>query len=671
MSHRWFVLSATRGLDERQQPTTDGAQGLALEAENLGFGQAGALVMRLGLADQDLTGSGITGTVEWIGKHVTNAGVEEFWAAGNNSGTAVLARRVSGTWSSVSFSDTVTVANLRYMQGATLNGFFALMYDSDVNRAHVWDGTALRRMGLDVSGVGSVANTGAGAYAATARRYRYAQRIKSGTTILAQSELSAAVSFTPSGGGTAARHTKPTTVDSATHWVIYGLISTSGDTYDLYEEIAEVAIGTTTYDDSVDPVNYSGEFPPPLGSNVPPPSAKYVTEDGERFFFAGAWESSGTASQTQPATNVVWFTPPLGASTYGDSERIPDTDDTFNGKRIGNGGPLTAVAGPVDGLLYALKADSVHKLAPTGDETNPYRARRMTDACGAIDQRTVLVAENGEGVPCIYFASRTAVYQIVGGQIRELSEPIRRDLRLANFSAALSLLGWDPLEKTLLAQTRATGTAEVGQYHQFLYDVASDRWTGASFGTFQAGWVLGRSILGVNTKLTVQSFIRTAVTALDEDGIPRLMLGGQDPDAAGTITAFGAQGGADVSTPYTARLRLRLPLGSTTGQCFDVGAPTVVYRNPIGTDVVTTTLTVTYVRDDGEMVSASTTLVATGTDDPLGNLRVTLEGLAMGDLFVLDLRLQVSCSASFGAATVPVAIDSIWVPVTLRQELAA
>ena len=671
-AHHWHVLAATKGLDQRQQPTTDGAQGYALEAENLGFGQAGALVMRLGSAMQSLASSGITGVVEWMGKFVTNAGVEERWAASNNAGTANLARRASGSWNSVSFSDTVAVADLRYMSAAALNGLYAVCYNSDVNRAHVWDGTALRRMGIDKPAAPTAADLGSGAGAIAARMYRIQYLIVSGSDIVAASELSSASSpITPVGADTI-RVTKSTTVDSATHWRVYA-IAGSTDTYDLYKLISgNIVVATTTYDDTVDPAAYSGDAPAELGQNIPPPSAKYVIEDGERFIFAGAHEASGTATQTAPKQNRVWYTPPLGAADIGDSERIPSTATQKNRIDIGDAGPITGLA-LLEGIVYVFKADSVWKLLPTGDLTRPYRRRRMTNGTGAIDQRCVLMAENSEGVPCIYFASRTGVYQILGGAIRDVSEAARRDLRLNAFSAAASLLGWQPHEKTLYVQT-AHGTAPaVGQYRQFIFDVAQEKWSGASYGPYQAGWILGRSVLGVDTTLTDQSFVRCALTALDDDGIPRLLLGGQtsDPDAEGSILSYGAQGGLDGTHAFTARGRWRLPLGVKEGRQFTVYAPTVVYRNPVGSESVTTTLTLTYRNDAGLESSDAVTLTATDANDPLGQQRVTVEGMTLADCFVVDVRVQVACNAAFEASTVPVAIDAIWVPYELKQEVAA
>jgi hypothetical protein len=671
MALKFLPLTATKGLDERQQPTTDGAEGFALESENVAFGQSGALVMRLGMKTQALTSSGITGIVEWLGKFVTNAGVEELWACSNNAGTANLARRVNGVWSTVTFSDTVNVSNLRYMQGVSLNGKFFLAYDSNVNRLHVWDGTALRRAGILKPSAPTVADTGSGSYGANARRYRVMFSIISGSDVVAQSELSDATnSFTPSGSGTAARVTKPTTPDSATHWAVYA-ISGATDTYALYKNISgNIAVGTTTYDDSVTPASYTGDNPAAIGEYLPPPGCKFLATDGAHLFMAGSWESSASTGETEIKQNRVWFTPALGASDLGDEERVPHSDDRWNKIDCGDAGPITAITAPLDGRPYALKADSTGVLAPTGDTEAPYKYLLLTPAAGAIHQRSVVFSENGEGVPCIYFAARTAVYQIVNGAIREVSEAIRRDLRLSNFSAANSFLAWDPIEKTLVAQTSTAVIGMAGQYVQFGYDVASDRWTGLSFGAVGGGWILGRSLLGQDTVLFNSGEVRCAVTAQDSSGVPRFQVGGVSTSSAGVIYAYGAQGGIDGSTPFTTRVRFRLPVALAQGRSVTLLAPTVIYRNPIGSAVSVGTMGISYISDDGREASTTVTLTATSADDPLGQQRVTVEGLQLADTLVVDVRLSLYYSASF-TATVPPAIDAVIVPWSMDAEVAA
>lgn len=667
----WLPLTASMGLDQRMQPTTDGAQSYLLEANNLSFAQAGFFVVRLGMASVTLTSSGITGVAEWLGRHVPNSGTEELWANSNNSGTANLARRSAGTWATVTYSDTVTVADLRYHHGVTHNGKFFLAYNSDVNRLHVWDGTALRRAGISKPSAPTVANTGSGTYAATARRYRVQFYIQSGTDVIASSELSDAVSFTPSGSGTHARVTKPTTPDSATHWAVYGLISTAGDTYTLYEKISSnIAVGTTTYDDNVDPASYNGDFPPTLGRFIPPPSCKYLASDGAHLILAGAWESSGSAGETTPKANRVWFSAPLGTTDQGDDESIPQTTSFNLYLDVGDAGPVTGLAGPIYGDVYVFKTDSVYKLIPTGDAETPFRALLITDAIGAVDQRVICKAENGEGNPTIYFASRTGVYTITSGGVQELSEPIRRDLRVTTFTAAASWLAFDPLEKTLIAYVTSSAPTTQGRYSVFGLDVATARWTGLSFGTAGFGWILGTSRLGIDTTLgAAGTVIRAALTAQDANGVPRLHVAGQNYNAAGVILAYGGQGGRDGSDGYGAALRLRLVLGLPEGRFARLGAPTVFYRNPVGAAAANTILNLFYIREDGYTAQHSVTLTSTAANDPMDRQYRTFEDLQLADTLSPDVYLVLGSSGSF-ATTVPVAIDTVLVPYEIQEPLA-
>jgi hypothetical protein len=374
------------------------------------------------LAAVSLT-SGPSEQIRHLHVHVTST-AEELWAF---SGTTVAAvhRYVSGTWSTVTGTwDTPTSASTFNPFAASFNNKLYLAFDNAENRLHVWDGTTVRRVGILKSDAPTVANTGAGAYAATARYYRVAWRLKSGSTVLATSELSDAVSFTPSGAGTAARVTKPTTPDSATHWVVYGLLGSVGDTYDLYEELTEIAVGTTTYDDSTNPSSYDGDAPMKLGINVPPPSCRYLLATDNRILMAGVFETSADTGETDPLNDRVYFTRVLGTSDQGDDESIPNTSEQKNWVDVGrnDGDDIVGLAGPVDGIVYVFKRRSIWRLVPTSVDTAPYRAERVTPALGArtvlvthtghFNQRNIVTAEDDFGQPVIYFTTLVGAYRI-------------------------------------------------------------------------------------------------------------------------------------------------------------------------------------------------------------------------------------------------------------------
>lgn len=657
-----WALGPTSGLSQRGF-ALDG-EGSILEADNLNFLTDAFCSMRNAFTDEDLTGSGLTGEILWLGRHVTNDGDEEIWGASNNSGTVACARKAGGVWSSVTLIDTPVAGNLSEMSSITFNGKLYLAYKSAENRLHLWDGTQVRRVGLIASGVGSVANTGVGAYAATARYYRFSQRIKVGSDIQAESELSAAVSFTPSGAGSAARITKPTTVDSATHWVVYGLIGSSGDTYDLYEEIAEVAIGTSTYDDSTAPASYDGDAPPVLDSNIPPPSAKYLATDGSRVILAGAWETSSSAGQTAPASNRVWFTRTLGATDVGDDEAIPDG----LWLNIGDAGPVTGL-GRTYTDVYVFKLGSVHKLIPTQDPEGPFSRVLISENYGAVGQRCIANGETEDGFSALYFADDHAVYRLAYGAVVPYSEPVGRDMRSQPITADGSLLAYDPFRRVLLIQISNAATGVIGSYSAFITDAVKKRWSGFSLGGMTSGWQLGSSMLGTSTILAGGSAtIRAAVVAQASDGTLRLFVGGQNDSEDGVLRAWGKRNALDGDVAFTTKVRARKTFGP--GKKVTIWNPVLYYRNPQGDTSGTLSCTVSYVRNYSEETNPQTfTLDTTQDDNGITVKEKVLESVGAGDVSVLDVVISMTYSGTAFDSVVTPTIDALVVPYKVQESV--
>ncbi len=341
----------------------------------------------------------------------------ELWAF-----TASTAHRyASASWSTVTLIDTPAASTIPV--GVTLNNKFFLCYNSGSNRLHLWDGSAVRRVGLGVPSAPTAANSGVGgAYAATARYYRVSFRIKSGSDVVCESELSPAVSFTPDGTKDAAVVTKPTTVDSATHWVVWGLIGSSGDTYDLYEELSEIVVATTTYSDSTAPASYAGDAPASLGMHIPPPSAKFIVTDGNRLVMAGAYESSASTGETVPKNSRVWFTRVLGASDNGDDETIPNVFGVqTNWIDVGeNDGDVILGLAAVESVVYVFKSQHIYVMEPTSIDTAPYRVRLLAKGMGlvyggSLPHRTIVVSRDA-----VYFNTRLGMHRILGGVIERV-----------------------------------------------------------------------------------------------------------------------------------------------------------------------------------------------------------------------------------------------------------
>lgn len=639
------------------------AEAAVLEADNLGYLTDAFVSMRNSFTDESLTSAGFTGEIQWIGRHVTNDGVEELWAAAYNAGTVACARRVAGVWTPVTLIDTPNPDKLTQMHSVTFNGKLFLAYDSAVNRLHVWDGTSVRRVGLIVSGQGSAANTGAGAYAATARQYRFSQRIKVGTDIVAESELSAALSFTPSGAGTAARITGPTAVDSATHWVLYGLISSAGDVYDLYEELAETALGAT-YDDSTAPASYDGDAPPVLNSNIPPPSAKCLATDSTRLIMGGAWESSGTAGQTTPAGNRVWFTRALAATDVGDDESVP------NGLwlNIGDAGPVTAL-GTIYTDVYTFKAGSVHKLIPTQDPDGPFSRVLISENFGAVGQRVIANGETEDGFSAIYFADDHAVYRLAYGAVLPFSEPVGRDMRAQSITADASVLAYDPYRRVLLIQISNTATSVIGSYSAFTSDAVKKRWTGFSLGGATSGWTLGSSMLGTSTILAgINATIRGAVVATASDGSSlQLYVCGKDDAGVSQLRSWGNQCGLDGDIAFTAKARARRTFGPGK-YASNVDYPVIYYRNPQGDTAGTLTCSVSMVKNyNEETMTQSFTLDTTQDDNGITIKSKKLESLSFGEAEVLDCVVSLTYSGTAFTSVVTPTIDAIIVPYKVQE----
>lgn len=341
----------------------------------------------------------------------------------NNGGSIEVDMYDGSAWTSIGVGD--GFVDGRNVSAVSLNGVAYLAYASGVNRLHALDSgsTTIRRVGLTMPGAGpTVANTGVGAYAATLRFYKVSYTVVSGGVILRRSELSVAVSFTPSGAGTAARVTKPASIgEGETHWELWG--SSNNQTYVL---LATTIVGTTTFDDSTVPASYTGEAPPLVGANLPPPSAKWLVADGPRIVMGGAYETSAGAG-TDPKQNRVWFTPVLGSSGVGDLERVPVTVDQSNYLDLGeNGdaGPLTGAGGPLDGVVWVFQRDAITALQQTGDSTAPYTRRQLTDAVGSLNHFGICSTEDGEGNPALSFISRFGPYRLGRMGLESLTAPV-------------------------------------------------------------------------------------------------------------------------------------------------------------------------------------------------------------------------------------------------------
>jgi len=437
-----FVLDKCLGAIETVEPARV-PDGYAVSATNVELSAWSAMVPRAGTEALSMT-SGPTGSIYNMFSERTTIGSDVLWTF---SGNPLQVHKWSGAWTSTAISDTPALGANNYPQAVACayNGKVFLAYNSDKNRLHVWDGSSIRRVGLTAPSAPTVADTGAGTYAATQRYYKVRMYIVSGSTTVASSELSASVSFTPSGGGTAARITKPTTVDSATHWQVYG----STDDLNYYEIGPKVAVGTTTADDTTTPSNYStGTIAPEAGLFVPPPSAKVLATNGERLFMAGSYETSAGSGETTPANRRIWFTRPLGATDAGDDEAITQTTASRYYLDVDNddGSPISALVSTVDGAIYAFTSSSIWRLIDTGQAESPIRAERVVSGAGATNQNLVTV-DTTTNSATIYFASSDGPYRYsANGGLEYLGADVKTEVTTVGSLARwlMQAVGFDP-----------------------------------------------------------------------------------------------------------------------------------------------------------------------------------------------------------------------------------
>lgn len=375
-------------------------------------------------------GTAFSSGMQSLFRHVPGADetAAELWGI-DGAGTPIVKRMTGGTsFANVTLDDAIATKP-QDVVGASLNGKLYLAYDSTQDRLHCYDpslGSArVRRVGIAPgSNAPTMANTGAGTWAAVLRYYRVRWWQMDGTRVVRKSEPTPSGSFTPSGTGTHTRITQPTVPgEGETHWSV----EVSSDASTWYGG-TRTAIATTTIDDnfaltaftvSVEASGYFGLFP----------SVKYLLADGNRLLGAGAWESSGTTSGGKGSR--VWFTPVLGSADLGDDERVPNQTTQKNWVDVNenDGGAITGMGGPIFGVPYAFKYRQAWKLNPTGDVSAPYLPRKIADGVyGAISHKTIVTAKDQQGNPALYFLGPEGPCRIVITEGRSTPQYLGRDV---------------------------------------------------------------------------------------------------------------------------------------------------------------------------------------------------------------------------------------------------
>jgi hypothetical protein len=379
--------------------------------------------------------------------------------------------------------------NVRF---TTLNGKAYIAFNSDENRLHVYDPalstTVVRRSGLPLPAAPTMADVAGAVISATLRYYRIQWRVKVGSVVQRQGLLGPAGSHTPAGTAAAVRVTKPTASgEGETHWAIYG--SADGT---AYYEVAEVAVGTTTYDDATEPAAYATNFEPAPdeGAFTPFPSVKCILSTGERLVGFGVYESSAGQS-VLPKNGRVYFTPVLDSSDSDDDERLSNTIDFQGWIDVGrnSGAEDRALAGPLDDIIFVFQSKGVFKLVPTGDASQPYRRIVVTPEQGAVSQESTFVGEDEQGHPCVYWLDPVrGPYRYGRGGLQWCGYDVQDRWAAVNLAADVRVAAgvYDPEQRACIFGITTGASNAIGEYLKFF--VREGRPSGDSNGV-RGGWV--------------------------------------------------------------------------------------------------------------------------------------------------------------------------------------
>lgn len=601
----------------------------------------------------DLTSSeGFTGVLSSLIRYVPGADptAASLWAV-DNAATPVIQYLTGGTaWTTPTMKDNIATAPQDVI-GATLNGTLFLAFDSTVNRLHIWDpvdasqsgGITVRRTGLATPVAPTVANTGSGSYAATARSYVMCYAVMDGATERRLSELSPSVSFTPSGSGTAARVTKPAAIsEGETHWIVFG--SLDGN---IYEKLAEIAVGTTIYDDSAAPADYTGDAPPLVGTHTNWTSVKYLLSTGNQLLGAGSWESGGK-------NNRVWYSAFVGQTGIGDTESVPQTTAVSNYVDLdeNDGGVITGLGGPLDGRPIVFKRNQVWRLIPTGLDNPVYQPRSLFigSGIGCIRHQTIVNAEDQSGAPAVYWLSDTGPYRLGADGPQSMVDDIQDLWDTVNFGAT-SVVAHGVYHRDLrqIWWWVATGSSNDPDT-KIVFDVKLGRvYEG---GRMQDGWVKHTG-LSAAARCSVM-FSNTLASAMSRDVKPYIgyttgsVLAKCDSTAVNDIgTAFQAY--VELPDRHYAGLHRRCVLGKP------------IILGSAGSQ----SLQVTYTADYGAVSgrSASVSMAAGGSETRA--LRV-VEGVEYGDA-AASVKIRIGDAS---ASTAVWTVDALVVPVEPAEDVS-
>jgi len=395
--------------------------------------------------------------VTFLHRHLPTADetAAELWALGVTGTSAAHLGHKDTAWSEVTISDTPELSGMApyRWKAVTLHGKLHFMYDSDQDRAHVWDGTTMRRSGFpdtETMTAPTAADAGGGGSLSGTRYGRVRVVEVSGSEVLRRSEPSAVQTFDPDGSHASITWTRPTLVgEGETHWEIE--LSVDNATFYM---MSRIVIGTTTYTDSELYTDgyVSGTLSETVGNYSPLWSARYATADEDRLIIAGSYENDALASR-------VGWTPVFNADGVGNDERLEfDTDPTVDLDTYKNG-PITNLSAPALGAIWVTKQRAIYKMTRSGKRSAAYDFDLFSDVFGAVHDSLVEGVDD-VGNPCLYAIDvEHGPYRIGLGGIRRCGEDLRATWKTINIDATAVVCSAEyyPKKKQVIWNLATTG----------------------------------------------------------------------------------------------------------------------------------------------------------------------------------------------------------------------
>lgn len=438
-----LVIADLRGGMDDEHPPHTLPDDVCELAENVEFFYTTLGERRLGCVPINIAGSGLDAEedIVHLGTHLpATAEVyqAELWAVGATPLTSTaIAHRLGdqATWEPIDVPVGMTldysIPAVFRMRSQTLHGLFFLAANSNLDRMLVFDAnfstTALRLAGLAApADAPTVMDSASGGSFTGDRIYRVRVIEKDGSVIIRQSEPSPEVTFTPSGVNDGAIVTRPNLPgEGETDWE---LEASDGD--GNFYIIATLPVATMTYTDTTQPAtDYAnvGTLSADIGDYVPLPSAKYIVVDQDRLVLGGSWENADQTSR-------VWWTPVSGDPGFGNLERVSARLDSFVDLDWQDGGELTGLSDPINGVFYAFKWNRIYKFQRTGNFASAYDSFLLTPHRGAIYGSIVNgMDEFGKG--CVYFLDPSVGPMRVGSQGLQHIQNLRGTWRHVNTKA--------------------------------------------------------------------------------------------------------------------------------------------------------------------------------------------------------------------------------------------